>query len=27
MMLWIDGRPDGISRCPDDWQGTKFSDL
>jgi hypothetical protein len=23
----IDERPDGMTRCPDGWQGTKFSDL
>jgi hypothetical protein len=26
-MLWTDGRLDGMSRRPDSWQGTKFSDL
>jgi hypothetical protein len=27
MMLWIDRRLDGMTRRPDGWQGTKFSDL
>jgi hypothetical protein len=27
MMLWTDGRPDGMTRRPDGWQGTKFSAL
>jgi hypothetical protein len=26
-MLWTAGRPDGITRRPDDWQGTEFSNL
>jgi hypothetical protein len=26
-MLWITGRPDGISRRPDGWQGIGFSDM
>jgi hypothetical protein len=27
MMLWTDGRPDGMTHRPDGWQGTEFSDL
>jgi hypothetical protein len=27
MMLWIDGRPDGMTRRRDGWQGVEFSDL
>jgi len=27
IMLWTVGRPDGISRRPDGWQGMDFSDL
>jgi hypothetical protein len=27
MMLWTDGRPEGTTRRPDGWQGTKFSDF
>jgi hypothetical protein len=27
MMLWTDGRPQGMTRCLDGWQGTKFSAL
>jgi hypothetical protein len=27
MMLWTDGRPDGMTCRPDGWQGTEFSDL
>jgi len=27
MMLWTDGRPDGMTRLPNGWQGNKFSDL
>jgi hypothetical protein len=26
-MLWTAGRPDGMTRRPDGWQGTEFSDL
>jgi hypothetical protein len=26
-MHWIAGRPDGMTRCPNGWQGIKFSDL
>jgi hypothetical protein len=26
-MHWITGRPDGMTRRPDDWKGTEFSDL
>jgi hypothetical protein len=26
-MLWTIGRPDGISRRPDDWQGIEFFDF
>jgi hypothetical protein len=25
--LWTDERPDGMTRRPDDWQGTDFSVL
>jgi hypothetical protein len=25
MMLWTDGRLDGMTRRPDGWQGTEFS--
>jgi hypothetical protein len=27
MMLWTVGHPDGMTRRPDGWQGTKFFDL
>jgi hypothetical protein len=27
MKLWTDERPDGMTRLPDGWQGTKISDL
>jgi len=27
MILWTVGRPDGISRRPDGWKGSNFSDL
>jgi hypothetical protein len=27
MMLWTDGRQNGMTRRPDGWQGTKFTDL
>jgi hypothetical protein len=27
MMLWTVGHPDGMTRRPDGWQGTEFSDL
>jgi len=27
LVLWTDGRPDGMTRRPNGWQGTKFSDL
>jgi imidazolonepropionase-like amidohydrolase len=27
MMLWTDGRPDGMTRRSDGCQGTEFSDL
>jgi hypothetical protein len=27
LVLWTDGRPDGMTRCPDGWQGTEFSAL
>jgi hypothetical protein len=26
-MLWTAGRQDGMTRRPDGWQGTEFSDL
>jgi hypothetical protein len=26
-MLWTAGHPDGMTRCPDGWQGIEFSDL
>jgi hypothetical protein len=27
LMLWTAGRPDGMTRRPDGWQGTEISDL
>jgi len=27
LVLWTAGRPNGMTRSPDGWQGTKFSDL
>jgi hypothetical protein len=27
LIHWTVGRPDGMTRLPDGWQGTEFSDL
>jgi hypothetical protein len=27
LALWTDGRPDGMTRHPDGWQGIEFPDL